>query len=94
MKKCIKNNWINEQPKIEFIQNLVGYEKINAYTDVRAIRQIKELMFNAGLYKSPLNAINESSITNLILKAQGKKAFANRKTKTSSRDARKQVADL
>lgn len=78
-----------EQERIAFIKTIHGYEKINPYLDLGMIKKIKELLHKNGLYRVDLVEIRESSIINLLAKAQGRKPFRISKAKNSTKVKRK-----
>ena len=82
-----------EQQRIAFIKSIEGYEKINPYLDLSMIKKIKELLHKNGLYQVDLVEIRDSSIVNLLTKAQGKKPFRISKAKNSTKMKRKVFYD-
>lgn len=89
-----RGQMITENQRIEFIRLIEGFEKINAYLDLEKISDIKKKLRDAGLYRNELREIKDSSIVNLLLKAQGKKPTRIMKTKTSKKDSRRKMIDL
>lgn len=68
-----------QQERIDFLRaNVPELGKIDPFLDLPAINRIKAMFADAGLYrKETLACLADSTIINLILKAQGKEP-ANR----------------
>lgn len=67
------------QEKINFIKTIKNFEKINAFLDLPKINEIKLMLIENGFYKNKPTEIKDSSIVNLIIKAQGKKPMRLKK---------------
>lgn len=83
-----------ESDRIEFIKKIEGYEKINAYMDLAKLTKIKKMLHEQGLYKNELYEIKDSSIMNLLLKAQGKKTIRIMKNKFNYKESRRRIIEL
>lgn len=82
-----------EKERIAFIKSIDGYEKINPYLDLAMIKRIKQLLYENGLYQVDLVEIRESSVVNLLAKAQGKKPFRISKARSRTKTKRKVFYD-
>ncbi len=85
---------ITEQDRIDFIKTIQGYEKINALMEMTKVRKIKELMKEHGLYRNDIHEIKDTSITNLLLKAQGKKPSRINKDRFSYKKSRRKIYEI
>lgn len=85
---------ITEQDRIDFIRTIVDYHKIDAFLDFSKIKAIKQLMKDYGLYKNRVDEIQDSSVVNLILKAQSKKPMKILKTRVNKRESKRKVYEL
>lgn len=66
---------MKEQDRIDFIKKIPGYESINPYLNHSKLIEVKTLLHKFGFYKNQVWTIPDSSILNLILKAQGKTPY-------------------
>lgn len=85
---------ITEQDRIDFIKNIPGFDKINALMEMTKVRKIKELMKENGLYRNDIHEIKDTSITNLLLKAQGKKPIRILKDRFKQRESKRKIYEL
>lgn len=70
--------------KINFVRaNVVNYQCINPFTDMRALQEVKELLCKNGFYKNPPSMIMDTSIQNIIQEAKGEHPM--RHTSTTAR---------
>lgn len=64
--------------KVEFLKkNYPNINKINPYTDLGALTDIKFFLHENHFYKGWVSSIPDSSILNLVLIAQGKRKCTN-----------------
>lgn len=85
---------ITEQERIDFIKTIVNYEKIDALMDLAKIRAIKHLMKEHGLYKNEIHEIKDTSIVNLLLKAQGRKPKRILKDRFKEKKSKSRIYEL
>lgn len=67
--------------KVDFVKKRYpNLKNVNPYFDYEFIKEVKEALTDHGFYvASSKHLYNDTSITNIILRAQGKK-IANRRT--------------
>lgn len=77
----------NKQAAIDYIKShIANYQSIKPFEQPAEIIRVKEKLFEAGIYKQgSLNNICDSSIINLLLKAQGKSTINRHKKKEGQR---------
>lgn len=72
-----------EQQKVEYIKNHIPhYKKISPFLDLTSVNEVKMLLYDNGFYAhKKWQLIEDNSVINLILVAQGKKKFISPKAR-------------